>query len=70
MIGIKAALCGGTAVVQELRFTGSKLPDPAWIGLNSALTGVFVKTSLHNREVTSQAARSQAVAPSYLLAPR
>ena len=70
MIGTKAGLCAGSAVVQELRFTRSRLQDPAWVGLDSALTGVFVKTSLHNRAVTSQAVQSQAAAPSYLLAPR
>jgi hypothetical protein len=67
MIGIKAALCGGSAVAQETPFIQHKLPDPAWIALNSALTGVFVKTALHNRAVTSQAIQNQAAAPAYLL---
>jgi hypothetical protein len=70
MAGVKAGLCGGMMLAQELgaRRTGKSKASYAWAGTNAALAARFLSVSLQNRRATA-VLKQERRGPGYLVNP-
>jgi hypothetical protein len=69
MFGVKAGLCGITALAQEKHLFGrdrARLTEPLWTGMNASLTLRFSLLAIHNRGVVEQMRQRAASTPAYL----
>ena len=70
MIGVKAGLCGGMLLAQELgvRHVRKSTASYAWTAMNAALAARFLSVSLQNRRVAAVLKQGQS-GPAYLVNP-
>jgi hypothetical protein len=72
MFGLKAALCGFSAVAQDKHLfgrTNERLTNPLWSAMNTSLAARFSAAAMNNLGVVRNLRRQQQAAsvPSYLM---